>query len=138
MLAAPPPSDPRTAERQKLLAKLMVAEGRAKISKAADEVLKAGFTRPEEQDVHLQLLEHADEEQVRSAIGTKPKHRGTLRALGLRGRLVRYVAERVKYYVRMRENSSGVRPCCRTSSGVICGSPGRAWAVTGPASPARR
>ena len=28
---------------------------------------------------------HIEVTQVRSAIGTKPKHRGTLRALGLRG-----------------------------------------------------
>ena len=33
-----PQSDPRTAERQKLLGRLLVAEGRPKISKAADDV----------------------------------------------------------------------------------------------------
>jgi large subunit ribosomal protein L30 len=36
----------------------------------------AGTSSP---DGHLRLT------QIRSAIGTKPKHRGTLRALGLRG-----------------------------------------------------
>jgi hypothetical protein len=69
VLAAPPEADPRTAERQKLLGRLLLAEGRPKISKAADDFLKAGFTLPEEQDVYLQLLEHADEERVRTAIG---------------------------------------------------------------------
>jgi uncharacterized small protein (DUF1192 family) len=69
VLAAPPQADPRGAERQKLLGKLLVAEGRPKISKAADELFKAGFSLPEEQDVYLQLLEHADEEHVRNAIG---------------------------------------------------------------------
>jgi hypothetical protein len=86
VLAAAPQSDPRTAERQKLLGKLLVAEGRPKISKAADDFLKAGFTLPEEQDVYLQLLEHADEEHVRAAIdvlgtilaGELPKRRAVL------------------------------------------------------------
>lgn len=69
VLAPAPQSDPRTAERQKLLGRLLVAEGRPKISKATDDFLKAGFTLPEEQDVYLQLLEHVSEEHVRSAIG---------------------------------------------------------------------
>jgi hypothetical protein len=68
VLAPPPQADPRTAERQKLLGKLLVAEGRPGISKAANEFLRAGFTFPDEQDVHLQLLEHSDEDHVRSAI----------------------------------------------------------------------
>jgi hypothetical protein len=86
VLAQPPQSDPRTAERQKLLGRLLVAEGRPKITKAADEFLKAGFTLPDEQDVYLQLLEHSDEEQVRCAIevlatllaGELPKRRAVL------------------------------------------------------------
>jgi hypothetical protein len=69
VLSAPPDADPRTTERQKLLGRLMLAEGRPKISKAADDFLKAGFTLPSEQDVYLQLLEHGDEEHVRVAIG---------------------------------------------------------------------
>lgn len=68
VLAPPPQTDPKTAERQKLLTKLMVAEGRPGISKAANDFLRAGFTFPEEQDVHLQLLEHVDEAHVRCAI----------------------------------------------------------------------
>ena len=86
VLAPPPQSDPRTIERQKLLGRLLVAEGRPKISKAADDFLKAGFSLPEEQDVYLQLLEHADEEHVRTAIdmlgtilaGELPKRRAVL------------------------------------------------------------
>jgi hypothetical protein len=86
VLAPSPNSDPRAAERQKLLGKLLVAEGRPKISKAADELFKAGFTLPEEQDVYLQLLEHTDEEHVRAAIdmlgnilaGELPKRRAVL------------------------------------------------------------
>src|SRR5262245_60136880 len=37
VLAPPPVSDPRTAERQRLLSKLLLAEGRPGISKAANE-----------------------------------------------------------------------------------------------------
>ena len=86
VLAPAPQSDPRTAERQKLLGRLLLAEGRPKISKATDDFLKAGFTLPEEQDVYLQLLEHTDEAHVRSAIdvlgtilaGELPKRRAVL------------------------------------------------------------
>jgi hypothetical protein len=86
VLAPAPNADPRTAERQKLLGKLLLAEGRPGISKAADEFLKAGFTFPEEQDVYLQLLEHAKEDHVRTAIdrlgsilaGELPKRRAVL------------------------------------------------------------
>jgi hypothetical protein len=68
VLAPPSQSDPRAVERQKLLNKLLTAEGRPNVSKAADEIIKAGFTFPVEQDVYLQLLEHASEDHVRSAI----------------------------------------------------------------------
>ncbi len=86
VLAPPPQTDPRTTERQRLLHKLLSAEGRPNISKAADEFLRAGFTFPDEQDVHLQLLEHSDEDRVRSAIdalssllaGELPKRRAVL------------------------------------------------------------
>ena len=86
VLAPAPHSDPRTVERQKLLGRLLLAEGRPKISKATDDFLKAGFTLPEEQDVYLQLLEHADEAQIRGAIdvlgtilaGELPKRRAVL------------------------------------------------------------
>ena len=86
VLAPPPSSDPKTAERQRLLGKLLVAEGRPQISKAANEFLRAGFTFPDEQDVQLQLLEHNDEDHVLTAIdslhallvGELPKRRAML------------------------------------------------------------
>jgi hypothetical protein len=86
VLAPPPQSDPRAAERQKLLSRLMVATGRPAITKAADELLRAGYTFPMEQDVYLQLLEHTDEARVREAIealasilaGELPKRRAVL------------------------------------------------------------
>ena len=68
VLATPAQVDPQMAERQKLLSKLLLAESRPKIAKAATDFLRAGFSFPEEQDVCLQLLEHTDETQVRSAI----------------------------------------------------------------------
>src|SRR5262245_2231161 len=86
VLAPPPQADERAAERQKLLGRLLVAEGRPSVSKAADAFLAAGFVFPEEQDVYLQLLEHAREEHVRTAIGMldtllageQPKRRAVL------------------------------------------------------------
>jgi len=86
VLAPAPNADPRTLERQKLLNKLLIAEGRPSVSKAADAFLTAGFTFPEEQDVYLQLLEHANEEHVRGAIdvldgilaGELPRRRAVL------------------------------------------------------------
>ncbi len=86
VLPPAPQTDPRTGERQKLLAKLLLAEGRPNVSKAADDFLKAGFTLPDDQDVHLKLLEHASEERVLAAIdalasllaGELPKRRAVL------------------------------------------------------------
>lgn len=86
VLPPPPASDPRTAERQKLLGKFLHAEGRPAVSKAANDFLRAGFTFPDDQDIHLKLLEHADEEHVRCAIdslttllaGELPKRRAVL------------------------------------------------------------
>ena len=88
VLAPQTQSDPRAVERQRLLNKLLLAEGRPNVSKAADEIIKAGFTFPEEQDVYLQLLEHASEDHVRSAIvmldgileGELPRRRAMLEA----------------------------------------------------------
>ena len=64
-----PDADPKNAERRKLLAKLLSATGPASISKAADAFLAAGFTFPDDQETHVQLLEHTDEQRVRDAIG---------------------------------------------------------------------
>lgn len=70
VLAPPPQADPRAQDRQRLLGKLLHAEGRPAITKAANEFFKQGFTLPPEQDVYLQLLEHTDEEKVRDAIAS--------------------------------------------------------------------
>lgn len=86
VLAPPPQSDPRAQDRQRLLGKLLGAEGRPAITKAANELFKHGFTLPQEQDVYLQLLEHSKEERVREAIaalasillGELPKRRAVL------------------------------------------------------------
>ncbi len=86
VLPPPPDADPRTGERQKLLARLLCAEGRPNVSKAANDFTRAGFTLPDDQDVHLKLLEHADEACVRAAIdalssllaGELPKRRAVL------------------------------------------------------------
>jgi hypothetical protein len=54
-------TDERERERRKLLGRLMASQGRGAISRAADEFLQHGFELPNEQEVHLQLLEHFDE-----------------------------------------------------------------------------
>jgi hypothetical protein len=60
--------DPKEAERERLLERLLTAEGRPRITSAADAYLAAGFTFPLHQDVQLQLLEHRDEAVIREAI----------------------------------------------------------------------
>lgn len=86
VLPSPPQTDSRGAERQKLLQRLLVAEGRPSVTKAADDLVKAGFSLPHDQDVYLKLLEHAREDEVRAAIasldtilaGELPKRRAVL------------------------------------------------------------
>lgn len=68
IVAAPDAPDAREVERRKLLARLVAAEGPSKITRAADEYVKAGFEYPREEDVQLTLLEHTDEVEVRKAI----------------------------------------------------------------------
>jgi hypothetical protein len=60
--------DPRTLERERLLARLLEAEGRPNITRAANDLVQAGFELPDQQAVQLQLLEHQDEAQVKDAI----------------------------------------------------------------------
>jgi len=60
--------DPREAERERLLGKLLAVEGRPAISRAAQAYLEAGFEFPRSQYVWLQLLEHSDERTVGQAI----------------------------------------------------------------------
>jgi hypothetical protein len=61
-------TDARELERQKLLRRLLECEGRGAISRAADEYLQQGFELPNEQPVHLQLLEHFDESLARTSM----------------------------------------------------------------------
>jgi hypothetical protein len=60
--------DAKEAERERLLERLLLAEGRPRITSAADAFLTAGFSFPLDQDVQLQLLEHRDEGVIRAAI----------------------------------------------------------------------
>lgn len=62
------PRDPDEIERERLLDRLLVAEGRPSISRAVDTYLGAGFALPPAQEVWLQVLEHNDEERVTEAI----------------------------------------------------------------------
>ena len=66
--------------------------------------------------------------QVRSAIGTKPKHRGTLRALGLRGvgqsnvlpdrGEIRGMLSRVPHLVRIETTEEAPTPGRRRAAGT--------------------
>lgn len=59
----------RAPEEARLVAKLLAAQGRAEVSRVADEIARAGVALPDDQEVHLQLLEHTDEARVRDALG---------------------------------------------------------------------
>jgi len=56
--------DEREHLRARLIERLLVSEGRAAITRAADAVLEAGFEFPNNQGILLQLLEHFDERQA--------------------------------------------------------------------------
>ena len=60
--------DAGRAERERLLARFIGSQGRAMISRAADECRRAGVEFPREQAAQLQLLEHVDEAVARDAI----------------------------------------------------------------------
>jgi hypothetical protein len=62
------PSDPRELERERLLHRLLAAEGRPSISTALDDYIGAGFEVPRTQDVWLQALEHRSEDRIVEAI----------------------------------------------------------------------
>lgn len=55
-------------ERQRLLERLLIAEGRSSITNAARAYAEAGHEFPEEQEVQLRLLEHMDEDIAAEAI----------------------------------------------------------------------
>jgi hypothetical protein len=60
--------DPRERERERLLGRLLAADGRRAITQATTLFVEAGFTFPDNQDVWLQLLEHHEESFVMQAI----------------------------------------------------------------------
>lgn len=64
------PLDPNEIERERLLDRVLVAEGRPSISRAVEDFLGAGFAFPRAQAVWLQVLEHNDETRVTEAIET--------------------------------------------------------------------
>ncbi len=83
---APSAIDARTAEERRLRGKLLAAESRPSVTRAASDYLAAGFAFPAAQDVLLQLLEHVDEVTVAEAIDAlsrlvaseEPKRRAVL------------------------------------------------------------
>jgi len=54
--------------RRRLMSRYLAAEGRAAVSRAADEYFREGFELPKEQEVQLKLLEHFDESHSRKAL----------------------------------------------------------------------
>lgn len=73
VLPPTPNADPKTTERRRLLSKLLTVSGPAAISKVADEFVTQGFQWPDDQEVHLQLLEHTNEQRVREAVDALSK-----------------------------------------------------------------
>jgi hypothetical protein len=61
-------ADEREREREKLLARLLGAEGRSAVTRAARDYAASGFEFPRDQPVQLKLLEHLDEEVIRMAL----------------------------------------------------------------------
>ena len=61
-------ADPREAERERLLGKLLHADGHIAVSQAAKAYTAASFEFPKLQEVWLQLLEHSDEDTVIRAL----------------------------------------------------------------------
>ena len=58
-------ADPR---KERVLARLLGAEGPRAIARATREVERAGYAVPEDQETSLQMLAHPDEARVRRAI----------------------------------------------------------------------
>ncbi len=79
------PTDP---QRERLVTRLLAAEGPRAVARATGELERAGFTAPEDQDASLTMLEHPDETRVRHAIAVlarllesaPPKRRAVLDA----------------------------------------------------------
>jgi hypothetical protein len=65
-----PSLDPGTLERQRLVASLLAAQGRPAVTQATEALLAAGHPLPDDQEAHLQVLEHADEARVRASLAS--------------------------------------------------------------------
>jgi hypothetical protein len=61
--------DEKEQMRRRLLSQYMASEGRAAITRAADNYFDAGFEFPMEQGVQIRLLEHFDEARSLAALG---------------------------------------------------------------------
>jgi len=70
IIAGPRPTtaDAKELERQRLLERVLTAEGRPSITRAVDAYLAGGHELPRDQAVWLQVLEHRDEARVARAI----------------------------------------------------------------------
>jgi hypothetical protein len=68
MVKSPTAIDDSELERRHLLARLLDSEGPGAVTRAAKAYRKGGFEFPDEQLVHLKLLEHTDEGEVLSAL----------------------------------------------------------------------
>jgi hypothetical protein len=91
VVSVPNREDPRGPERQKRLGKLLAAEGRAAVTKAADDFTNAGFELPDEQEVMLKLLDHSRDDRICAALtalvrllGEEPVQRRTVLEARLR------------------------------------------------------
>jgi len=91
VVSVPNREDPRGPERQKRLGKLLAAEGRAAVTKAADDFTNAGFELPDEQEVMLKLLDHSQDDRICAALtalvrllGEEPVQRRTVLEARLR------------------------------------------------------
>jgi hypothetical protein len=63
-----PALDRATLERERLVASLLAAQGRIAVTQTTEALLAAGHSLPDDQEAHLQVLEHADEARVRSSL----------------------------------------------------------------------
>lgn len=63
-----PSTDPQAVQRERLVAAVLSAQSRPAVTQAVDALLAAGHALPEDQELHLQVLEHADEGRVRASI----------------------------------------------------------------------
>ncbi len=69
IVAGPKPvTDVKELERQRMLARLLNAQGRTAITRAADDYFALGHTLPASAEAWTQLLEHRDEARVAEAI----------------------------------------------------------------------